>query len=151
MKPEDKKNRSAELRELAHELKDAFDAVSPFIEKHTAVVCPECRQVCCRDKHGRPDENDLVFLRALGEEMPDGRTERGESEPCRFLTETGCSLQRWRRPFRCTFFFCAPLLKSLENDNAKLYRAFVQYFQHLVQARRRLLESRAVPDQVCAP
>lgn len=149
MKPEDKedgKNRSAALKELAYEIRDAFDAVSPFIEKHTAIVCPKCRQVCCRDKHGRPDKDDLLFLRALGAEMPAGVPERGESDPCRFLTDTGCSLQRWRRPFRCTFFFCDPLLKSLEDDNAKLYRAFVQYFQHLVSVRRRLLGSQAVTD-----
>ncbi len=128
------------MRELADELKDAFDAVSPFIEKHTSIVCPECNQVCCIDKHGRCDMNDLVFLSALDAKIPDNLPDREESEPCRFLTDTGCSLERWRRPFRCTFFFCNPLLKSLENDNAKLYRAFVQYFQHMVLIRQKLLE-----------
>jgi hypothetical protein len=56
------------------------------------------------------------------------------------MTGTGCSLERWKRPFRCTHFFCDPLLKSLENDNAKLYRSFVEYFQYLLSVRQKLIE-----------
>jgi hypothetical protein len=126
--------------EIAHELKDSFDAVSPFIEKHTLVVCPECETVCCIDKHGRYERNDLVFLRALEVEIAHNPSDRKETAPCRFLGDTGCCLERWMRPYRCTFFFCDPLLKSLENDNAKLYRAFMQYFQYLVSTRQKLLE-----------
>ena len=126
--------------ERADELKEAFKAVSPFIEKHTSVVCPECNKVCCIDKHGRYDKDDLVFIRSLGADTHHDLPERGESEPCRYLNETGCSRQRWERPFRCTQFFCDPLLKSLENDNAKLYRAFVEYLQLLISVRQSLLE-----------
>ena len=38
-----------------------------------------------------------------------------------------------------TGFFCDGLLKSIEDDNAKLYRAFIGYFQHLVSLRQRLI------------
>ena len=131
---------SEEKRELARDVKNAFGLVSPFIEKHTSLVCPECENVCCMDKHGRYDENDLVFLRALGVEIPPDRHNLEETAPCRFMTGTGCSLERWMRPYRCTFFFCDALLKSLENDNAKLYRAFLEYLQHLVAVRQKLLE-----------
>lgn len=131
---------SSTLSELADELRQAFNAVSPFIEKHTAMVCPECNKVCCIDKHGRYDKNDLEFLRALGVRKHHDLPEREESAPCRFLNEKGCSRERWERPFRCTQFFCDALLKSLENDNAKLYRAFVEYLQHLISVRQRLLE-----------
>jgi hypothetical protein len=125
--------------EIALEIKAAFNTVSPFIEKHTAIVCPACEEVCCTDKHSRYDKDDNVFIEVLYAEMPVKDSVRRESDPCRFLEEKGCSLQRWMRPFRCTFFFCAPLLKSLEKDNAKLYRAFVEYFQHLVALREKLL------------
>lgn len=127
--------------ELARELRDAFNAVSPFIEKHTALVCPECNKVCCKDKHGRYDSDDLVFLKALGVDIPHNQHEQNESDPCRYITGQGCSLERWMRPYRCTFFFCDALMKSLENDNAKLYRAFVEYFKHLVSLRQELLEN----------
>jgi hypothetical protein len=144
MKLEDKDKhqytQSDNRKELAQELRYTFDTVSPFIEKHTSIVCPECEKVCCIDKHGHYDSNDIVFLRALGTEIIYKPPDRKETDPCRFLTDTGCSLERWARPYRCTYFFCDPVLKSLENDNAKLYRAFVEYFQHLVYIRQRLLE-----------
>ena len=131
---------SEKKSEIADELKEAFNAVSPFIEKHTSIVCPECKKVCCIDKHGRYDKNDLVFLMALGVKVQPDLPDREELDPCRFLNEKGCSRKRWERPFRCTQFFCDALLKSLENDNAKLYRAFVEYLQYLISVRQRLLE-----------
>lgn len=140
----DKYNRSIEsvsdLKERALELKEAFRAVSPFIEKHTSIVCPECEQVCCVDKHGIYDKNDIVFIEALGGTGPYDIADRQETDPCRFLNDAGCSRERWMRPFRCTHFFCDPLLKSLEKDNAKLYRAFLEYLQCLVSTRNNLLE-----------
>lgn len=127
-------------KELANELREAFNAVSPFIEKHTSIVCPECEKICCKDKHGRHDRDDLKFITALGAEIHLDTAERDESGPCRFMNEKGCALKRWERPFRCTHFFCDPLLKSLENDNAKLYRSFVEYLQYLISVRQRFLE-----------
>jgi hypothetical protein len=124
--------------ELSRQLKEAFDTVSPFIEKHTAVVCPDCKEVCCADQHGRHDDDDLLFLEALGEEVPEFPVEKKEDGACRFMAETGCSLERWMRPYRCTLFFCDSLMKSLACDNAKLYRAFLDYFEHLVLLRKEM-------------
>ncbi len=134
------KQQNNENKEVAHELKNAFSAVSHFIEKHTSIVCPECEKVCCIDKHGRYDKNDIVFLRALSIEIYNDISGWEETDLCRFLNEEGCSRHRWERPFRCTHFFCDPLLNSLENDNAKLYRKFIGNLQHLVGLRSRLLD-----------
>ncbi|MBI4682066.1 MAG: hypothetical protein HY757_03070, partial [Nitrospirae bacterium] len=84
--------------------------------------------------------DDLIFLRALGVEVKNNQPDREETGPCRYMNEKGCLLERWERPFRCTQFFCDALLKSLENDNAKLYRAFVEYLKHLIEVRQRLLD-----------
>jgi len=139
MKSENRKDHTVSDREeLAREIREAFNTVSPFIEKHTAIVCPECKKVCCADKHGRHDADDILFLTSLGVEVPESPDERCEDDACRFIGETGCRLERWMRPYRCTFFFCDTLLRSLENDNAKLYRAFLDYFQHLVSLRQEL-------------
>jgi hypothetical protein len=132
--------------ELAYELRQAFEAVSPFIEKHTLIVCPQCEDVCCIDKHGRYDEDDILFLSALGVEVVDSNGLK-ETDPCRYLTEKGCSLPRWRRPFRCTYFFCDTLLRSLEGDDAKFYRAFVDYLQCLIYLRQRLRGLRDDPSK----
>ncbi len=91
-------------KELAHEIKETFNVVSPFIEKHTSLVCPDCVKVCCADKHGRYDSDDLLFLKTLGIKIPQGMPDRKEIEPCRYITDKGCALERWMRPFRCTFF-----------------------------------------------
>ena len=129
-----------EKREIAEELKVAFDTLSPFIEKHTAIVCPECNNVCCIDKHGRYDENDIFFMNALDMDINSNLYDRQGTAPCRFIAEKGCTLERWMRPFRCTHFFCGPLLKSLENDNAKVYRTFTDFLQYLISVRKRLLD-----------
>lgn len=135
------KKGSSSAAELAGDLREAFDVVSPFIEKHTAIVCPGCENLCCKDRHGRYDENDLFFLTALGVAVTADQSGPEESGPCRHMGAMGCSLERWMRPFRCTHFFCDALLKSLENDNAKLYRTFVDYLQHLISIRERLLKA----------
>ncbi|MBI4683059.1 MAG: hypothetical protein HY757_08175 [Nitrospirae bacterium] len=85
-------SQSEKKSELADELKEAFKAVSPFIEKHTLIVCPECEKVCCIDKHGRYDIDDLIFLRALGVEVKNNQPDREETGPCRYMNEKGCLL-----------------------------------------------------------
>ena len=133
-------NKPESIDDLANEIKEAFNTVSPFIEKHTAIVCPDCNNLCCKDKHGRHDEDDIKFLKAINEPIPPEQTDRNESGPCRYISEKGFSIERYLRPFRCTHFFCDPLLKSLENDNAKLYRAFITYLKHLICSRQKLLD-----------
>ncbi len=133
-------NKHDNLEELAFEIKEVFRTVSPFIEKHTAIVCPDCTHLCCRDKHGRHDQDDITFLRAIHETVPADQPDRDASGPCRYMSNRGCTLERYARPFRCTHFFCDPLLHSLENDNAKLYRAFIEYFQHLISIRQKFLD-----------
>ncbi len=133
-------NQPEERRELGEELKAVFLVISPFIEKHVSVVCPDCTNLCCKDKHGRYDKNDIIFLTALGVYVPQVNAGREETGPCRYMIDTGCSLTRWMRPYRCTFFFCDQLLKSMENDNSKLYRAFRMYLEQLVFTRQKLLD-----------
>lgn len=129
-----------EKKRIAQELKAVFLTISPYIERHTSVVCPDCTKVCCADRHAQYDRDDVVFLRTLGIEIPDQTNDGETRDTCRFMSDNGCSLERWMRPYRCTFFFCDILLKSLDNDDTKLYRAFLDYFHHLVSLRQKLLE-----------
>lgn len=129
------------MNELALHLKEAINSVSPYIEEHTAIVCPECRKVCA-DKHGRYDEDDIAYLNALGLNIPPQPIDREETAACRYITETGCSLRRWMRPYRCTLFFCDALIKSLEQGDPKLYRAFNNYLQNLILVRQEFTEEK---------
>lgn len=132
-------NKDIDKKTLAEELRDAYNMISPFIEKHTSIVCPDCEDLCCMDRHGRYDANDLLFLAALGVDTPLDASSREETDGCRYMMDRGCSLDRWMRPYRCTYFFCNGLLKSMEEHDSKLYRAFLMFFEHMVSIRAEFL------------
>ncbi len=131
--------RVEDMKSLAEDVKAAFEVLSPYIQTYTAVVCPDCENVCCKDKHGRYDDNDLYFLNAMDAVLPPDFEGLKESDPCRYMTECGCDLERWRRPYRCTFFFCDALLKCVDEGDPKLSRAFNEYLKYLTDARGSLL------------
>jgi len=126
-------------KEIANELKKIFNAVSPFIEKHTALICPLCERVCCINKHGSHTKDDIYFFTALGIKAPFINRNKKETDPCGYLAENGCSLRRWERPFRCTWFFCDPLLESMK-VNGRAYREFVNSLNTLILVRQKLIE-----------
>lgn len=124
---------------IAKEMQGAFDDLSPFIEKHTRAACPACNKVCCIDRHGTYEKEDILFLSALGEKPETERPREDDTLPCRHLTPRGCRLKRYMRPFRCTWYFCHALLESMPEGIAREYRAFIKTFQDLQELRRRLL------------
>lgn len=125
---------------IACDFKKTIKEVSPFIQKHTSIVCPTCEKVCCIDRHSSYDNEDLIFISAIGIEIPSYIPGRKDTEPCRFLSEQGCSLHRWERPFRCTWYFCEPLLESMRMDRGKTYRVFIDSFRRLISIRKDLIE-----------
>jgi len=128
------------VEKIVEEIKAAFDSISPYIQKHTGEVCPLCPKVCCIDRHGRYEEKDLVFINAIGMDSCNRAPDRPDTDPCRFLKESGCFLPRYRRPFRCTWYFCERLLDSMQKDKPREYRAFVSAFQRLQDVRQKFLE-----------
>src|SRR5512135_3687068 len=84
----------AGLRELAKEVADAVETLSPFIEQHTSAVCPDCMRVCCVNRHSYHELGDIVYLYSLGERPPDYSKDIPDPEPCQFLGERGCRLRR---------------------------------------------------------
>lgn len=108
-----------------------YDELSPYIEAHTAALCPNCQNVCCMDRHGEYEAEDLVYLETLGEPLPDIRPKALDTDPCRHMTSTGCALPRWQRPFRCTWFFCAALLGEMPRKDKKKYRMFIETLREL--------------------
>jgi len=132
------------MEKITYELKEAFDGISSYIQRHTSKVCPSCRNVCCINRHSYYEKEDLVFIRALALDNVGKKSEREDTDPCRFLQKDGCSLPRYRRPFRCTWYFCERLLESMNSDKPKEYRSFISAFQNLQNLRRKLLELNGV-------
>jgi hypothetical protein len=111
---------------------------SSLIEEYTSRVCPDCTDVCCRQKHGMYRENDILYLRALGEAVAtrdQGRTLEG---PCELIGPRGCTQPRWLRPFKCTWYFCEPLLKSLGDGPPRKARQLSAMLQEMADLHANL-------------
>lgn len=116
---------------------ESFEKVGPYIERYTRRVCPHCRKVCCKNRHGTPEGEDFAFYQALGKEA---KPSDGPPEAvCSLLGGTGCVLPRWQRPFRCTWYFCQPLLEAMRRDGGRPYRVFVSELARLVALRNDLI------------
>jgi hypothetical protein len=124
---------------LARELRDAYEAVSPIIENFTEKVCPSCERVCCIDRHGTHEEADLAFLEAAGEGPPGDPPKSDDNEPCRHLGPEGCTIPRWRRPYRCTWYFCPALLETMQDEDPRAYRDLVAALERLGTLREMLI------------
>jgi hypothetical protein len=129
------------LKACADAASDAIETAGTFIERHTLVVCPECPQVCCINRHSYHEARDLVFIYAIGEKLPVSGKEAGDAEPCRFLGEKGCTLRRPLRPHRCNWYFCEPLLKHIQTVSARQYRGFIANLRDINEKREGLVNA----------
>lgn len=125
-------------RKDAQAMREAFDAVSPFIELWTQRVCPSCERVCCIDRHGTHEPLDLLFLEILGEAPPLEPPLEPDTLPCRQLGPRGCGLERHQRPYRCTWYFCPALLEAMPSERPREYRKFMQALERLQELRRKI-------------
>ena len=121
-----------EIRAQAEQLKELLIESSPLIEEYTGMVCPDCRDVCCRQKHGTFREADRIYLKALGIEVPPQDPALTPESPCQFMGPTGCIRPRWLRPFKCTWYFCEPLLAALNEGPQRKARRLSALLQEMV-------------------
>ena len=130
----------AGVRNTALEVRDIIETISLCMEPLTAVVCQECISVCCINKHSSYDRSDLIFMTALGRDIPEDNTGIDDSAPCRFLGRNGCILERSTRPYRCTWFFCTPLLDyAMEKSGPSGYRKLIGMLQRITEKRTSMI------------
>ncbi len=127
--------------EKAPAYQKALGKLDPLIQSYTARVCPYCGTVCCANKFGFPEFADVVVFLALGLDVPRYDLDVDEEAICQFIGEKGCVLPRIQRPYRCTWYFCDPLLVQLEIGPAKDYRNFIKDLQGLSSARGEVLRT----------
>lgn len=116
---------------LARKVRKGIEIIDPFIQRHTSVVCHRCRKVCCVGKHAYYDNEDLIYLYALGHK-PEGFVHTNGSEPCQFLSFTGCRLERTIRPSGCNWYFCETLHEYMERTSLRGYKAFDETLQDVI-------------------
>lgn len=131
---------SAACKKKALLLKDTINAMDGFIQQHTSEVCPRCQKVCCINRHGYYDYEDLVYIYALGLRPPEYREGIEDAASCQFISRCGCTIERALRPFRCNWYFCDELIHSMEEGPAKPYREFISRFQKAVESKQALLD-----------
>ncbi len=129
------------VRKLAAEVSSLIDAFCPLIMRHTSGVCPSFKDVCCRNRHFRYAFDDVVYLSALGERMPPRSKDAAAPAPCQYLGDKGCMIRHSLRPYRCTWFFCSPLLEEIESGSAGEYRQFIELMQEITRKRNALLSA----------
>lgn len=119
----------------ARKIKDLLIELSPLIEEYTSRVCPGCREICCKQKRSFPDNQDILYLTALHEPLPGHDPGRDPDGTCQCMGSDGCSTPRWLRPWRCTWYFCDPLLDALNTGPQKQKRALSALIQQIVDIR----------------
>lgn len=132
-------DRLGKVHENALIMKKYYDDFDPFLQRYTAKVCPYCGTVCCANKFGFPEFADVVSFLSLGLPIPRYDLNVDEEAICQFIGGKGCILHRIQRPYRCTWYFCDPLMVQIDVGPAKHYRKFIQDVQDLGRARGDLM------------
>lgn len=48
------------------------------------------------------------------------------------MGQQGCTQPRWLRPFRCTWYFCDPLIKALDEGSQRKARKLAAEMQLMI-------------------
>jgi hypothetical protein len=83
----------------------------------------------------------LIYIYALGLKPPVYEEKIEDTEPCQFLSQNGCVIERALRPFRCNWYFCDDLLERMGNSAAKPYREFIDSFQEIIGLRKEMFDA----------
>lgn len=127
------------IKKLASKIREKLENLHLFIQQANQIICPRCKDVCCINKHGRYAYEDLIYLFALGQEPPPIIQGRHDTDPCQYLLENGCSIERWRRPSGCNWYFCDPLLDYMELQSG--YKEFDETLREVAELWLEMVET----------
>jgi len=121
-------------------IRAAYKGLEHFFTDFTGPVCMKCQNPCCVNRHGFPDYEDIVVFNAMGIKPPNFNCSTVDTEPCQFLSETGCILPRFRRSYRCTWYFCDYCMDKFQAQEETEFKKFEILMQDLSRNRIILLE-----------
>lgn len=128
------------VTEKALNARGLIDGIDPFMQQSTSEVCPQCEKVCCMNRHGYYDYEDIIYIYALGLKPPAYKKNITDTAPCQFISGLGCTIERSLRPNRCNWFFCNDLIEHMENGPAKSYREFLDSYNDAIYNRKKMLD-----------
>ncbi len=135
----DHRRQLADVDFRARQIKTAYICLEHFFQEFTGPICSSCMEPCCVNRHGFPDFEDLIVLRAMEIEPPAFNCQCIDTEPCQFLSPAGCILPRIRRSYRCTWYFCDVCMDKFQQLNCIEFIHFRYEMTLLSQRRTELL------------
>jgi hypothetical protein len=122
----------ARADKLSRHIRDRIEGVSDFIEENSSAACSDCPSPCCIEKYSRYTCDDLVYIYSLGLK-PERREHMAPNEPCHFLKEDGCALDRTVRPMGCNWHFCDDLIERMSDAAAgSEYEEFTDSMEEII-------------------
>ncbi len=124
--------------DAAQKLRELLIEISPLLEEYTRRICPDCTDVCCKQKHGMLREQDIAYLAALGVDAPVHDPAVPLDGPCQFLGPIGCVKPRWQRAWKCTWYFCESLIKAMDEGPQQTARRIIEMTERMIEVRKQL-------------
>jgi hypothetical protein len=120
------------IKDRALEIKKQLERISPFIDRYSATTCSKCSSKCCINRYAYYTTDDLIYFYALDvcPEVQELQSSIHE-EQCQFLTDSGCALERYKRPLGCTWHFCDYLTIHIQKESRDSYLDFSDAFDTL--------------------
>ncbi|MGD9504375.1 MAG: hypothetical protein AB7W37_05670 [Syntrophobacteraceae bacterium] len=127
-----------EARRLALRIRENLAWLDGHMTEHCRATCPGCEDPCCTGLKVFFNRTDLLYILASGEETPPGQTREHATGACRYLTPSGCTLPRTRRPYVCVWFLCDPQMELLQREPPAFQRRFIGALQDIRICRLQL-------------
>jgi hypothetical protein len=129
---------SAIARSLALSVKEGIEWLDAPMTKYCRLTYLNCKDPCCTGRSIFYNYADILYLLALGQYTPPGQTRATESNPCRYLTPSGCQLPRIYRPYVCVWFLCDDQINLFNQEPLAFQRRFISIQQDIRKYRLQL-------------
>ncbi|MDL2268581.1 hypothetical protein LJC71_03205 [Desulfosarcina sp. OttesenSCG-928-A07] len=123
---------------LAKTIHTDFAAIFPHLDDLCEKTCPACTDNCCQRARIWADFRDLTFYHLAGISPPDQQTLSKNGDHCRYQSLSGCRLNRFQRPFVCTWYLCPDQTALLHHQPA--VQVFLNTTIRRIQENRRRME-----------
>ncbi|GAB6909368.1 conserved hypothetical protein [Desulfosarcina cetonica] len=128
--------------QTAGKIRMRLESIFPCMDALCRHTCPTCTDNCCQRAWVWADFKDLLFYHLAGITPPEAQLLGGRGEHCRYAGPFGCRLDRFQRPFVCSWYLCPAQTLILQNTPAD--RDDLVTSLQWVQAARRRLEAQFI-------
>jgi len=104
-----------QVKKTADSIKNLIASIDLPLDRLCKRTCVQCSAPCCLVADVSYDFKDLLLIHLTDQALPPGQARRAAHEVCCYLGPEGCLLQRFERPWICTWYICAAQKEYLKN------------------------------------